>query len=129
MITESQIYWITRYDAINTVLSVLTVSLAVGVIFLSVGFVIYPIAEQQAYNKSEVKMPSLYYQVFICFILALIVSSLLWIFIPTTKEAALIKIIPSLANSEMAQKKLPKEMEEIYELTKSALKNSQRIKR
>jgi len=129
MITESQIYWITRYDAINTVLSVLTVSLAVGVIFLSVGFAIYPIAGQQAYNRSEVKMPSLYCQVFICFVLALIVSILLWIFIPTTKEAALMKIIPSLANSEMMQKKFPKEMEEIYELTKSALKNSQRIKR
>ena len=44
------------------------------------------------------------------------------VFIPTTKEMALIKVLPAISNSRFVSEELPKEAGEIYMLAKEALK-------
>lgn len=43
------------------------------------------------------------------------------VFIPTTKEMAMIKVVPAIVNSDFMQKDLPDDAKQIYELGKKAV--------
>lgn len=117
MITESQIYWITRLDGIRDLcIGVLCASVMFAVVSiiwncmeLDVGLADVPTALRKFVRK--VLGAS------VCIIL----SAVGLVFIPTTKEMAMIKIIPAIANSKVASEDLPRDAREIYNLAKKAL--------
>lgn len=81
----SELYWITRLDLITNTLVIIISSL---VIVGAIAGIFYFNARDDAYNKEEVKKLNDYFVKFLkVYITVFIVSALLRIFIPTTKEA------------------------------------------
>lgn len=117
MITESQIYWITRCDAIRSALEPVSFVVFIFLVAACIAFVMSRAAD--GVTKEQKRLCS-------AFLAAMIMASLLvlgaWIFVPTTKEMALINVAPALANSKLVQETLPAEAKEMYDLAKSALR-------
>lgn len=113
--TESTIYWLTRLDAINNLISSLGM---LAFVTLFVTFVTYIITSlikgcsarwnhddhvdpdwQAADNCQRATRP-----VMICALVLSVALSLVKVFIPTTREMAAIKVIPVVASPENCQK-------------------------
>jgi len=91
MITSWDIYWITRLDGIHAL------ALSIFIIFAVIScFVWIPLTTGD--YKREIKR---YYKLSAA---ALLISSILLVMIPTTKEAAAIYLIPKIVNNEQVQK-------------------------
>ena len=117
MITESSIYWITRCDAIRSALEPVTF---LAIIALVASCILYAAARTaDNVTKEQKRFCSTFLAVTVVAILLILGA---WIFVPTTKEMALIKVAPALANSKLVQETLPVEAKEIYDLAKSALR-------
>lgn len=119
-ITESTIYWITRLDGIHNFLGILgVITCAPAVLSLMAFFVTIMTSE----GKEEFH-PAMKFELRACLIgiVLFVVFSLVSVFIPTTKEMALIKVLPAISNSRFVSEELPKEAGEIYMLAKEALK-------
>jgi hypothetical protein len=116
IITSSQVYWITRLDDIRDISFVLSV-VSGTMIFLTILF--YGI------NKSDGTFKSInsYRMMYFIFTPIAIVSVLILIFVPRTKEAAAIYIIPTVANSHFVQDTIPAEMKDVYGIAKGWLKD------
>lgn len=93
MITENEIYWITRMDYFHGL------SLAVGIV-LTVLSVLFLIGAAIAWFEDDDKKSLLIGGAVFMFCLTLIIGSC---FIPTTKEMCAIKVIPAIANNEEVQ--------------------------
>ena len=119
-ITESTIYWITRLDGIHDFLIGLCIITGIlAVLSLITFFATFMVSEGE-----EEFHPAMKFELRACFIsiALLVVFSLVSVFIPTTKEMALIKVLPAISNSRFVSEELPKEAGEIYMLAKDAVK-------
>ena len=96
MITESELYWITRLDAFHDII-VLTV------IVLVILFITNSIVGGNIISENEKLSRKLFFYGLFFFLFALI---LIFgkAFLPTTKEMAAIKAVPLIANSEIVSK-------------------------
>ena len=120
MITESTIYWITRLDYIKNFISIVLL-LSFFASFISIIF--YQFHKEQSNNdwisdisKQEYRgYMNIFYKCFSVSIIIMIISLVIVLFVPTTKEICMIKVIPMIANSE-AVDQLGKDGKEIYEL-------------
>lgn len=126
-ITESTIYWVTRLDKFHV-----TAGLLLGISFmvLLICIVVCCVDKNQLdeiYSKEyrerikrEMKI-AIKIACYAVFFIAMCASVL--VFVPTSKEMALIKVIPAISNSKFVSDELPKGVKEIYELAKDAIKN------
>ena len=121
MITESAIYWILKLDDIKTFFWLPIIICAIlSVVFLLFSIVSFfeslpcPSDEEKKYTKFTVKF---------CLIAASIWISLSCIncFIPSTKQMAMIKVIPAITNSEFAAD-MSKDAKELYKMGIEAIK-------
>jgi uncharacterized membrane protein len=103
MITGWDIYWITRLDGINGTLSVF-VALAVTALICTALFYGMWINTGYLTNDDKNTHWGWYKKWLISLSFLIIALSLLVTFIPTTKEAAAIYLIPKIANNEQVQK-------------------------
>lgn len=119
-ITESTIYWITRMDGIHDFL----IGLCIITGILAVLILITLFSTFMVYEGKEEFHPAMKFELraFLIGIVLFVVFFLASVFIPTTKEMALIKILPAISNSRFVSEELPKEAGEIYMLAKEALK-------
>ena len=119
-ITESTIYWITRMDGIhNFLIGLCVITGILAVLILIILFSTFMASE----GKEEFhKAMKLELRAFLIGIALIVVFFLASVFIPTTKEMALIKVLPAISNSRFVSEELPKEAGEIYMLAKEALK-------
>lgn len=119
-ITGSTIYWITRMDGIHDFLIGLCIITGIlAVLSLIILFSTFMACE----GKEEFhKAMELELRAFLIGIVLFVVFFLASVFIPTTKEMALIKVLPAISNSRFVSEELPKEAGEIYMLAKEALK-------
>ena len=119
-ITESTIYWITRMDGIHDFLIGLCIITGIlAVLILIILFSTFMVCE----GKEEFhKAMELELRAFFISIVLFVVFFLASVFIPTTKEMALIKVLPAISNSRFVSEELPKEAGEINMLAKEALK-------
>lgn len=119
-ITESTVYWITRMDGIHDFL----IGLCIITSILVVLSLIILFSTFMASEGEEEFHPAMKFELRACFIsiALLVVFFLASVFIPTTKEMALIKVLPAISNSRFVSEELPKEAGEIYMLAKEALK-------
>lgn len=111
MITESSVYWITRMDYIRGV--------CIGLLALST--VLGGVSAFAGIDSDYEEVSGRLWQVFKVSILVVIVSTAGVVFIPTTQELVLIKVIPAVSNSEFVTKQLPTEIKAIYEAGKQSL--------
>lgn len=119
-ITGSTIYWITRMDGIHDFLIVLCIITGI----LAVLILITLFSTFMVYEGKEEFQPAMKFELraFLIGIVLFVVFFLASVFIPTTKEMALIKVLPAISNSRFVSEELPKEAGEIYMLAKEALK-------
>lgn len=128
MITESTLYWITRLDYLQQMCTAFDVAFGVvGALFLIgvIGAWIGMETESATSGCEETVARILpFYKaarkgLFICwgiFMLSMVGT----VFVPSTAEMAMIKVIPAIANSDFIQKDLPAEAKEVYVLAKQA---------
>lgn len=119
-ITESTIYWITRLDGMhNFLISLCIITGILAVLSLITFFATFMVSEGE-----EDFYPAMKFELRTCFIsIALLaVFFLVSVFVPTTKEMAMIKVLPVISNSKFMSEELPKDIREIYMLAKEALK-------
>ena len=126
-ITESTIYWITRLDKFHVTAGVL---LGISFMVLLICIVVCCVDKNQLdeiYSKEyrerikremKIAIKIACYSVFY-----IVMCASVLIFVPTSKEMALIKVLPAISNSKFVSDELPKDVKEIYELAKDAIKN------
>ena len=126
MITESQIYWMMRCDQLHGLATFFAVIGGIALVgtLIVVGLCIF--ANLPFNDKDETEATTMWVQHVMRWIvlpaaIAMLVGVFGMVFIPTTKEMALIKVAPALANSELVQTTIPNEAKEIYGLAKAAL--------
>lgn len=110
-ITPEQLYWISRLDNIC--------GLSIAILFFSILAIIITgvvWAINEPYDDED-KVP--YKKSLRISITATIIGALITTFVPTTKEMAMIYVVPAINESEAIQKDLP----ELYDLGIQALKN------
>jgi len=110
--TEWQIYWWLKLDDIQGVLVVIGVLGFCGCLFTWIGYFLNDIQNIKA------------------LIIATIVISLICIvatFMPSSKQYALIRVLPAITNSEIA-KEVPADLKELYDMAKKYLKEKLEIK-
>lgn len=118
-ITPATLYWITRLDGIN---SALLTSLVVSIgVFLFCGWALLNIWAEPGSRLSEqdekdIKVIKKYTK--ISGILALFFT-ILTVLTPTSKEMAMIYVVPHLAESQVVKQDIP----EVYDLGVKALKD------
>lgn len=119
-ITGSTIYWITRMDGIHDFLIVLCIITGILAVLILITF----FSTFMVYEGKEEFLPAMKFELraFLIGIVLFVVFFLASVFIPTTKEMALIKVLPAISNSRFVSEELPKEAGEIYMLAKEALK-------
>lgn len=89
IVTAADIYWLTRLDALNTVLAVASaVTLFVGICVSAIGA-----------SEDEPKVMRLG----LCSLAFAALCGLALAFVPTTKEMCAILVIPKIANSQEVQ--------------------------
>ena len=104
MITEWEIYWITRCTDIKIVLGVLSI-----VFFFATLSTICGSHESSASESTKREFRG-WIKWAVC---GLILSVFAAVLMPTTKEAVIIKVLPKVVNSEYAQKQLPEDLKEV----------------
>lgn len=112
MITESTVYWILKLDDLRAMC--LLVGLLSG-LAVAISFIMWQCAVSVDDNPKAPRSVCL--KAFAVFMLCGIVGLLL----PSTKQMAMIKIIPMLANSEVVSN-LPKDANDLYKLGIEAIK-------
>jgi hypothetical protein len=126
MITESTIYWVTRLDAFNNLVTAVSL---ISVIFIIASVIASSIVmgERQSVlnDKGKLILPLKF---LIGSIISLVVCATLLVFVPTTKEYAAIKILPKIANDEVLNT-LSQDGKELYRLTVDYLKEQVTIKK
>ena len=101
MITPTQMYWLTRLDVINAALAVALALLSVVIFVMTmVGAALRDYSRNEEENATGKKL----HKVAIRLVFPWLLSLACLVFVPTTKEAAAIIIVPAVANSEKAQK-------------------------
>lgn len=117
MITESMIYWILKLDNIVEMFIVFAIiSILSSVITLGIWFV----KREDCYDNEGAdkcfKISVISFALFITFLMA---ST----FIPSTKQMAIIKVVPTIAKSKVT-KELKGDAKEIYKLGVQSVKES-----
>ena len=118
MVTESMMYWITRLDGINgAITSILAVSVLITIV---ASVVLFAVCIETA-DIEEIK--EMWCSKFVksmrrWLFATLATSLLLLVFVPTTKEMAMIYAVPAITRSDFVREDLP----ELYNYGIDALK-------
>lgn len=115
MITGVQMYWLTRLDGIHDLLCGIMVASCVAWGILSV---IAGVATFVSDTKEERQKAAFARRVWLGAALIALLSGLIHVFTPTTKELAAIIVVPRIANSQLVTEKIPQELSELYTLAK-----------
>ena len=122
MITENEMYWLTRLDPANRMLcTLLIVGITLVVVFLLAQLILRDTGSWEKEEDVNRKLKAADWMLFKGLPLTVVMMLILGIalvFTPTTKEMAAIKIIPAVANSQ-AVEKLGKSAETLIDLANS----------
>ena len=123
MITEAELYWITRLDNIRTFF---TVFISLGGISFMLLLLMYLVTLEDDYESTCKTIGKL----LMIPIAVFVVSAMGLTFTPTTKEMTAIKVIPMIVNSDTALKLkdgLKDSTSNLIDLTNSYIKNKLNI--
>ena len=114
-ITPATLYWFTRLDGFNIVFA--TVSL-VGVFVSAISIIVF-IATSNSEYEDDIRTNKTFKSVLKWLIPTWLVCVLGVLFTPTSKEMAMIYVVPHLAESQVVKQDIP----EVYDLGVKALKD------
>lgn len=116
-ISHTMMYWFTRLDGINTVLTDAGILMSFAILYLiCIYFGESVNSVNDEYGKKELNiMKNLIKWLLFPWIFAILGV----LFIPTSKEMAMIYVVPSITESQVIKQDLP----EIYDLGVKSLKN------
>ena len=100
MITPSTIYWITRFDDIRTGLMALAI---IAVALAALTIVLFFASVGEVSRDNEMRYVKLTFCFAAAFVLLAGVLGVVRTFVPATKDAAAMAVLPALANSEKVQ--------------------------
>jgi hypothetical protein len=115
MITESSIYWILKLDDIRTLFIVLFLLFAISSVFLVVG-AISAVIDKTGYVSLLKKAAIASFTLCAIFGLALT-------FTPSTRQMAMIKVLPAVVNSEVVGE-MSADAKEIYRMGINSIKEA-----
>ena len=116
-ISHTMMYWFTRLDGINAILSIAGVLITFALLVLIV--VYFAETVNATYDQEDVKEFNVMKKWIKGLLLPWIFVLLGVLFIPTSKELAMIYVVPSITESQVIKQDLP----EIYDLGVKSLKN------
>lgn len=116
MITTTQMYWITRADAIYTTLTGFMVPLIILTVLATIVKIISIFVG--ADDDDDVQLIKSVTKFWVGFCVALGLIAGVRMFVPTTKELAAIIVVPKIANSTLVTEKIPQELAELYAIAK-----------
>lgn len=119
MITESTIYWILKLDELRGVCVVVCIITGLAGVGSFLGWVIHT-AEKDFENANWFR--SIFFKMSFLFGFCVIIGTL----IPSTKQMAMIKVIPMIANSEIVGE-MSTDAKEIYKMGIDAIKKQIQI--
>lgn len=115
-LSYSLMYWFTRLDGLNTLFTIITLFAGIALLFLTVFYII------ASYDKDDPDAPT-YQKMFKKFINILIlpwtISLLGLLFVPSSKEMAMIYVVPHISESQVIKQDVP----ELYDIGINALKD------
>ena len=123
MISGWQVYMILKLDAIRGMFLTGTIISGVIAVLLTVMLVSYRITEDPPDDRDRRIVTYLFRNILKAASMFLLFF-MLTVLIPTTRQFALIYIIPKVVNSDFVQKDIPAESRELYELGKDMLKQT-----
>ena len=129
MITYSQLYWLTRMDPISEFLGHCLGFLvfAAGICFI--GFCTSFCSSQDNLQNESMRNTCRASRNWLLLFLGLAgVFVALRAFLPTTKEMAVIVVVPAIVDSDFIQKDVPAEARELYSYAKAYLKEQLPLK-
>ena len=115
-ISHAMMYWFTRLDGINAILSVAGVLITFALVFLIVVYFGATVNLTDAEDEKELNVMKKWIKGLLLPWIFIILGVL---FIPTSKELAMIYVVPSITESQVVKQDLP----EIYDLGVKSLKN------
>jgi len=127
VITTTQMYWITRADAIRHGLVGIMIPIILLFVLASVGKIVTLI--EQTVSGDESPLARTMTRLWVGFSAALILVIGAEMFTPTTKELAAIIVVPKIANSTLVTEKIPQELSELYTLAKQYMIESLKEKK
>ena len=128
--TESDMYWLLKMDDIRDLLGI--IAWICGIITFFALICALSSVDKDVENDKKLKKEGkpqdsnsgmMVCGVFILFFLATIAFTVGSKMTPTTKEAAAIKVVPKIVNSEFVNEKVPEEADEILQLAKDLAKD------
>jgi hypothetical protein len=123
-ITSWQLYWITRCDALVGVAAPVAFTLGMMLFFAEVITIIMSAAQADECNSKGVNAVLPQVRRLRGWLTGLFVFFFaVYAFVPTTREAATIILLPKALNSEFVNQTLPQETQELYGLLKAWLKD------
>ena len=105
MITTTQMYWITRADAIYTTLTGFMIPLIILTVLATIVKIISIFVG--ADDDDDVQLIKSVTKFWVGFCVALGLIAGVRMFVPTTKELAAIIVVPKIANSTLVTEKIP----------------------
>ena len=123
MISGWQVYMILKLDAIRGMFLTGTIISGVIAVLLTVMLVSYRITEDPPDDRDRRIVTYLFRNILKAASVFLLFF-MLTVLIPTTRQFALIYIIPKVVNSDFIQKDIPEESRELYELGNDILKQT-----
>lgn len=123
MISGWTVYLVLKLDAIRDVFLAGTIISGVIVALLTVMLVSYRIAEDDPEDR-DCRIVTYLFRSILKTASVFLLFLMLTVLIPTTRQFALIYIIPKVVNSDFVQKDIPAESRELYELGKDILKQT-----
>lgn len=114
-ITPATMYWLTRLNGITTLFAVITFIGVFALLFLIVGYYA-TMAGTSTNDENDHKTIS---GVLKWFVPIWVVALLGLLFVPNTKQMAMIYVVPALTESQVIKQDIP----ELYDLSVNALKD------
>ena len=111
-VTPSMMYWFTRLDGITTLFAVITFCGAFALLFLTIG---YYATKTSTIEENEHGAIS---SILKWFVPIWVVALLGLLFVPNSKQMAMIYVVPALTESQVVKQDIP----ELYDLGVNALK-------
>lgn len=109
-ITPVTMYWITRLDSISGLMCIILFVCVLGIIITAINWGLNePIDEEREPYKKWFKRETI----------TAIIAALILTFIPSSKEMAIIYVVPHIAESQIVKQDIP----ELYDLGVDALKD------
>lgn len=121
-ISPFELYMILKLDDIRDLFTILAIPLWPFCILSAIGFIIWLIVSIPERDNDDVQtLGRVIKKTVLVSFGALFVIVLLQAVIPTTRQMAVILVVPAIVNSEFMQKDLPADLREIYTLAKEGM--------